>query len=288
MGRPAEAFVHAERGFALYDRDRHASQAFLYGNHDPGVCCRYHLALTGWLLGYADRSLNASHEALCLAEELKHPYTMANALWFTAVVHYERGDQETAATNAGRALALAREHGFTQWVDVGLVLSHLRTKERSDAQMLAELHRRLVSWTGGATWRQVFCLCVVAELYAESGLVEDALGTLASIPGEHRGAFYAPELHRIEGELLLQRSPPATDEAERRFCAAVDLARGRAEKSLELRAATSLARLWQRQGQRDDARRLLGDVYGWFTEGFDTADLRDAKTLLDDLSSTSV
>jgi len=284
MGRPAEALVHAERGLALYDRDRHASQTFLYGNHDPGVCCRYHLALTGWLLGHPDRSLNASHDALRLAEELKHPYTMVNALWFTAVVHYQRNERETAAATADRVLALAREHTFTPWLDVGLVLSLVRTEERPDAQTLAELHRRLMSWTGGTPWRQVLCLCVVAELYAEAGLVEEALGTLASIPDEHRGAFYAPEIHRMEGELFLQRSRTAMADAELCFRTAIDLASRRAEKSLELRAATSLARLWQRQGKRDDARRLLGDVYGWFTEGFDTADLRAARSLLEELA----
>jgi tetratricopeptide (TPR) repeat protein len=284
MGRPAEAFVHAKRGFALYDRERHAAQALLYGNHDPGVCCRYHLALTGWLLGYPERALNASHDALRLAQELKHPYTTSNALWFVAAVHYARGDHEIAATHAHRMLELAREHLFTAWVDVGLVLTHVRPDARPDAQILAGLHRRLVSAIGVATWRQVFGLCVLAELYARAGLVEEALGTLASIPGEHRGAFYAPEIHRIEGDLLLRRPTPAPDDAERCLRTATDLARQRSEKSLELRAATSLARLWQQQGKRDDARRLLGDVYGWFTEGFETADLRAARALLEQLS----
>ncbi len=283
MGRPAEAFFHAERGFALYNRDRHATQAFLYGNHDPGVCCRYHLALTSWLLGYPDRALNASHDALRLADELKHPYTMANALWFGSVVQYLRGDRESAAATADRAVALTREHAIVAWVDVNLVLSHVRPGERPDAETVAELRRRLLSWTGGAPWRQVVCLCVLAQLYAEAGLIEEALDALAAIPEEHRDAFYAPEIQRIEGELLLQRSA-SLDDAERRFRRAIDLARGRAEKSLELRAATSLARLWQGQGKREDAQQLLAAVYGWFTEGFETADLRAARTLLAELS----
>jgi predicted ATPase len=130
----------------------------------------------------------------------------------------------------------------------------------------------------------VFCLCLLAEQYADAGYAEEGRQVLASITEEDRGAFYAPEVYRIEGELLLRRSEPATDEAERRFHTAIDLARRRAERSLELRAATSLARLWQQQGKRDNARRLLADVYGWFSEGFGTADLRAAKQALQELS----
>jgi len=284
MGQPAAAFLHAERGFALYDRRRHASHAFLYGGHDPGACARYHLALTRWLLGYPDRSLSALQDALRLAEELKHPLSTVMTLTFAASIHCQRGDRETAAATADRLVALATEHAFSVWIDAALLLQYVRPGTRLDARALAEPHRRLVSgWTGGAIWRQVFCLCVLAELYAEAGHVDGGLEALASIPNEHRSAFYAPEIHRIEGELLLRRSEASADTAERCFSTAIDLARARAEKSLELRAATSLARLWQRQGKRDDARRLLGDVYGWFTEGFATADLCAAKALLDEI-----
>jgi predicted ATPase len=124
---------------------------------------------------------------------------------------------------------------------------------------------------------------VLAELYANAGLAGEGRRVLAAIDEEDRGAFYAPEVHRIEGELSLRRTAPAPDDAERCFRTAIDLARRRGEKSLELRAATSLARLWQRQGRRDDAGRLLAGTYGWFTEGFDTADLKEAKALLDEL-----
>lgn len=136
----------------------------------------------------------------------------------------------------------------------------------------------------GAPWRQVFCLCVLAELYGEADRPEEALRALALIPQSYRGASYAPEIQRIEGELLLRRSTPDADAAARCFRTAIDLARQRSEKSLELRAATSLARLWQRQGRHDEARRLLGEIYGWFTEGFDTTDLRTARRLLEEMA----
>jgi len=281
MGQPTAAVLHAERGLALYERERHAAQAFVYGNHDPGACCRYHLALGRWLLGYPDRSFTVLQDTLRLVEELKHPPTTVIALWFTGWVYYQRGDRETAAATADRQLALATEHGIASWIDAALLLSHLRADGRPSVPTLTELHHRYVSaWSGGAPWRLVFCLCVLADLFARAGHPEEALGALASIPEEARNAFYAPEIHRMQGELLLQRPLSAIEDAERCFRTAIDLARQRSEKSLELRAAMSLARLWQRQGKRDEARRLLTEVYGWFTEGFETADLRDARALL--------
>jgi adenylate cyclase len=130
----------------------------------------------------------------------------------------------------------------------------------------------------------VFCLCAVAEIHTAADRVEEALGALRSIPADARGAFYAPEIHRIEGEVLLRRTLAAAREAEGHFHAAMDLARARAEKSLELRAATSLARLWQRENRGDDARSVLTDILGWFTEGFTTTDVRNARHLLQELA----
>ncbi|MGH7333407.1 MAG: AAA family ATPase [Candidatus Rokuibacteriota bacterium] len=285
MGAPAAALIHIERGLALFERERHASRPFLYSGHDPDVCCRYYLALTRWLLGYPDGALGALQDVQRLVEVRQHPLTTVNALWFRAWVHYQLGDGDTAAATAADVIAMSAQHGFTGWPDAALPLTQGGTGGRLDASTLAELQRRLVSaWTGGAVWRQVFCLCVLAEMHAEADRVEEALGALGSIPREAREGFYAPEIHRIEGELLLRRARPPTDEAERQFRTAIDLARTRAEKSLELRAATSLARLWRRRNRHEDARRLLAGVYERFTQGFATADLRDARNLLDELS----
>ena len=135
----------------------------------------------------------------------------------------------------------------------------------------------------GVAWRHLLCLCALAELYVDADLADEGLLVLASIADRDRDTIFAPELHRIEGELLLRRSEPAAEAAERCFRRAMELARGRAEKSLELRAATSLARLLAARGRRDDARTILAPIYGWFTEGFDTADLVAAKAVLADL-----
>jgi len=138
---------------------------------------------------------------------------------------------------------------------------------------------------GSAVWRRVFCLCVLATLALESGHLDEGRGALASVQGAGREGFLAPEIMRLEGELHLQSGSPDIGAAEHWFVAAIDLARRRQEKSLELRAATSLARLRRQQNRDDDGRRAVADVYGWFTEGFDTVDLRNARTLLDELSA---
>jgi predicted ATPase len=153
-----------------------------------------------------------------------------------------------------------------------------RTRLSSDA--LDDLHRRLMA-VRSAAWRRVFCLCTLAELCIDSGELVIARKVMGSMREVDRHAFMAPEVHRIEGEIQLGER--AFDEAERRFAAAIDLARQRTEKSLELRATMSLARLWRQQGKRAEARSTLAGVHGWFTEGFDTADLRAARALLDEL-----
>jgi hypothetical protein len=180
-------------------------------------------------------------------------------------------------------VALGTEHGLVMG-DVATIL--LNADARPAKHELIELHSRLRA-LGGWTWHLVFCQCVLAELFSEGRHAEDGLAVLASIPTEDRGIFMAPEIHRLEGELRRWLPAPDMDEIERCFQAALALARQRAEKSLELRAATSLARLWRHQGKRAEARELLKPIYDWFTEGLDLRDLKNARALLDELTSTS-
>jgi tetratricopeptide (TPR) repeat protein len=282
MGQPAVSARHAERGIALYDRDRHASQAFLYGGHDPGACCRYHLAMDRWLLGYPDQALAAIRDAHRLAEQLGHPMTTTISLWCMAWVHYQRGEREAAAESAERLHALADSHGFKAWLQAAAVMPHTRATVRLDTAALAETHQRLLA-TRSAAWRHIFFLCVFAELCLDSGHSEQGLRALATIGPADRNAFCAPEIYRIEGELLLLSAD--TGAAQERFQTAIELARRRAERSLELRATTSLARLWRQEGRKGEAWRLLVDIYGWFTDGLETRDLIAAKALLAELKT---
>ena len=282
-GRPMAAVAHEEAGIALYDRQRHASQAFLYGGHDAGACCRWALALNLWLLGYPDRALVALTDAIRLAEELKHPPTMAIALLFAAWVHHQRGERDATVVSGERLLALASEYGFSPfWIDFPLALLPTARGERLEGEAVGRLHRCLIELRS-PHWRDLYCRCILAELYAGAELVEEGLSVLASIGEYDRDTFCAPEVLRIEGELLLQRSTPAPDAAEICFRRALALAADRGERSLELRAAMSLARLLAARGDRGGARAALAPIYGWFKEGFDTADLLAAKALLAEL-----
>ena len=138
------------------------------------------------------------------------------------------------------------------------------------------------------SWSRVFCLCVLAEAYNQGGHIEEGLTALASVSAEERIGYYAPEVHRLEGELRRSLPLPNIDEIECCFQSALRLARERAAKSLELRAATSLARFWSDHGRQAEAVALLKPIYNWFTEGLDLPDLRNARTLLDELTCTSV
>jgi tetratricopeptide (TPR) repeat protein len=282
MGQPAAAVSHAERGIALYERDRHASQTFVYGGHDPGACCRYHLALNRWLLGHPDQALAAIHDAYRLAEQLGHPMTAVITLWYMAWVHYQRGERDTAAKIAQRLRALTDSHGFKGWPEVGFVMSHATATVRLDAVALAETRQRLFE-VRSAAWRRIFLLCAFAELCVDTGQPEEGLRALAIVGAADRNAFYAPEVYRLEGELLLLNEE--TGAAEERFKTALELARRRAEKSLELRAASSLARLWRQQGRKEEAWQLLANIYEWFTDGLQTRDLVAAKALLEELKA---
>lgn len=283
MGEHKETLAHIERGITLYDRERHSSQTYVYGGHDPGACCRWQLAHTRWALGFPDAALSAAQDALRLAEDLQHPTTTGIALWHSAWLHYQRGDDQAAAANAERAISMASSHGLAGWIDSAMVFRHASSDERLNTKVLGDLLRRLDSGAMAAT-RKVYSLCLLAALYAEAGETEQGRSALASISENNRRGFYAPEMLRIEGELILKSAASGAGEAERCFRDAIVLARAREAKSFELRAATSLARLLDRQGRREEAHATLAGVYGWFTEGFDTADLKAAKALLETLA----
>jgi len=285
-GRATAAIEHMESGIALYDRKRHAGQAFLYGGHDAGACCRWHLAANCWLLGDYSRSMNALAEALRLAEELKHPLTMVIALWFAAWVHYQRGDRAATKAVVERALTLAAEYAISGWSDTAILLPWA-SGARPSRHELAELHDHLSRATS-STWRRVCSRCALVELYIAAGCFDEGLAVLGEgISAADRAAFYGPEVHRLEGELRAKIAPSDPDNAEACFRRALDLAAGRGEKSLALRAATSLVELWRSQGRHSEARMLLASVYGSFSEGFDLPDLKHAKVLLDQLAANS-
>ena len=291
LGELTAARAHLERGIALYDPPKHRSYAFL-SSHDPGSCCLSHEAQTLWLLGYPDQALDRMHEALSLAQELSHPLSLALALIFAARVHQFCRDLQAAYERAEAMVALSSEQGFTQWLAMGTIWrGWVLAEQGQEEEGIAQMGQGLAAWraTGSEIERPHF-LALLAEAYGKVGQTEEGLTMLAEAlahvnkTGE---GYYEAEIYRLKGELTLQSKvqgpKPQVEEAEACFLKAIKITQKQQAKSLELRAVMSLARLWHSQGKKAEAHKLLSDVYNWFTEGFDTKDLREAQVLLNEL-----
>jgi predicted ATPase len=245
--------------------------------------CRIFAAWTLWMLGYPDQALRQSHEALSVAQKLSQPYDMCLVLYYASVLHQLRGEVSAVYERAEVAMALASEHGFVQRLaqlmpERGWALA----AQGHHAEGIAQLRQALTALqTMGVKIALPRVLALLAEAYGNDGQAEAGLRLLAGMDdmGQHR---YTSELHRITGELLLKQTVPDAPQAEAYFQQALAVARRQQAKSWELRATMSLARLWQHQGKRAEAYALLASIYGWFTEGFDTADLQEAKALLEE------
>jgi class 3 adenylate cyclase/predicted ATPase len=290
MGELPLARTHMEQGLALHDPEQSRALAVTYG-HDPGVCCRGGAAVALWLLGYPDQALRELHAAHALAQEVAHPPTVAFARMLTGIAYQLRRETDAAHEQAEALIALATEQGFALFVAIGGILrGATRTALGQRGEQIGQIRQDLaaVRETGSAVWEPYF-LGLLADVYAQDGQVEAGLATLDEALAAAQGTgqrMVEAELYRLRGCLLLKTGTPQAA-AETWLLRAVDVARRQEAKSLELRAAMSLSRLWHQQGKRQKARDLLAEVYAWFTEGFDTADLQEAKALLDELAKTS-
>jgi predicted ATPase/class 3 adenylate cyclase len=301
LGELSAARKYGDQGSAVYDPLQHSSHAFLYG-HNPGMSCLAFGALTLWHLGYPDQALNRTQEALTLARQASHPFSLAYALNFSTWLHQFRGEQQTTREQAEAVLALSTEQEFPFWMAYGTILRGWVLAEQGQREEgIAQIRQGLAAFraTGSGIWLS-YCLVLLAAVYGKVGQAEEGLGVLAeafAFVGESEEHLYEAELYRLKGTLVLQsgvRKPRTQDlapsfqvEAEAKACflKAIEIARRQQAKSLELRAVTSLARFWQQQGKNEQALDMLSETYGWFTEGFDTADLKDAKALLDQLAT---
>jgi predicted ATPase len=288
LGALPTARQHLEEGIARYTPDQSRAPVFRMG-HDPGVACRADAAMTLWLLGYPNQALARLHEALALAHGLSHPYSLAFAWCWAAFVSQVRRDVPAVHAQAEACVALSTEQGFPFWAAQGTSVRGWALALQGQGEEGWALVRQGIAAfraTGAALWVPYFCT-VLAEVSIHLGHTEDGLQALTeahTLVEQYEERWWEAEIYRLRGVLLLRQTMPQPEEAEACFRQAIDIARRQEAKSLELRAATSLARLWQQQGQSQEAYDLLAPVYGWFTEGFDTADLIDAKALLDELS----
>ena len=286
IGEFAGALDHAEQGIALYDPGQHRAYAGRHG-FDPGPNLRIGGAWDLWMLGYPDQALQWASVAVALAREFGHRHTLAQILYFTARFYQFRREPQTVAEHAEACVALAEEHGFSFWRADGMkLLGWALAMQGRHTEGLAHLHEGLVAYRAtGALTGVPYDLALLAEACGQAGLVEEGLAALgeALTIVDHTGERnHEAELHRLEGELRLRHEEPV-GEAEFCFRRALDIARRQGARSLELRAAVSLARVLAGRGRRDDARTTLDDVYRRFAEGFNTADLKDAETLLKEL-----
>ena len=287
-GEPAPAQDHCKKGRGLYDFERHRLHAQIYG-HDPGVCARTVGAWSEWLLGHPDKALARINDALALAERLTHPFSLAMARVHASILHQFRRDPEMVLQCIGSAEALAAEKGLALPLDPRVPRGWALLVPDGIAAAVASFRAALADRQNqGTTHYGPYSLTLFAEVLARSGDHEGALAALAdadAIAEKGGERWWKAELRRLTGTVLLAENK--LDESQASLQQAIRIAQAQQAKSLELRAATSLARLWGEQGRRAEARDLLAPVYGWFTEGFDTADLKDAKALLDELSGPS-
>jgi predicted ATPase len=290
QGEPATAHTHHTQALAIYTPQEHRALAVRYGV-DLGVASGSHLAWELWQLGYPDQAMQHSQEARTLAQEVPHPYSLGQALVWAAYLHQHRREAPVAHEQATAATTLATEQGFALWVAYGTVLNGWALAMQGQGEQgITEIRQGLAAELAtGSKLFQTYFLGLLAEMCGECGRPEEGLNALteAIVVMDDTGLhFYGAELYRLKGEFLLRQAAhlTLTTEAEICFQKALDIARHQQAKSWELRAATSLAKLWQSQGKRQEAYDLLAPVYEWFTEGFDTADLQEAKALLDDLS----
>lgn len=298
VGEFAAALEQFERATALYDPSRQDSYFSIHGN-DAKMMSLCLAAWLLWCLGYPDQSLDRIHEALAHAEELSRTQELIVALHLASRIHQLRREAVISQQLAETAITLAKDQGMGIWMALSSIYCGWAQVEQGELeegieQMRAGLGTYLA--TEAKLWRPYF-LGLFAEALKKAGQIEEGLDVLSEALATVRDTgetYYEAELYRIRGELLMQSaraasSPVAAEASQARgaeacFNQAIDVARLQQAKSWELRASMSLCRLYLREGERAKAERLLTDIYGWFTEGFDTADIKDARALLDDLT----
>ncbi|MGA9722128.1 MAG: adenylate/guanylate cyclase domain-containing protein [Candidatus Binatus sp.] len=300
QGEFAASREHLERSISLYDLEKHRSLAFSYAGQDPAVTSSVFSAWALQSAGYSDQALKRSIDALRLAQQLSHPYSLAYVKGIAAAFHQFRKDVEVTQGLADASLALATEHGFPFWSAFQtILLGWVLVKQGKADEGIAHMRRGMEAYRAtGAELLRPYLMGLLAEALGDMGsterglaLVTEALDTVEKT-GER---FYEAELYRQKGELLFRSYSegsglPSTTKSSRSceiescFLKAMDVAGRQQAKWFELRAATSLARLWRHQGRKEDAHRMLAKSYNWFTEGFDTVDLKDARLLFSQLN----
>ena len=288
----SHARTYFEKGIDLTD----ARQQHSYIAESPEVACRFLSAIALWFLGYPDQALLRSQDAVTLAKQLSHPFSLSAAHHFSSWLHLFRQEGDATLEHAEAAMAIAAEEDFVFFIAFDTIMLGWALAEQGRLKEgISQLRKGLAAYREtGAKALVLQWLVVLADLYGKVGQAENGLSVLAEaqiLADENKDErYYLAEMLRVKGQLLLQgvkdKMPEAADfnEAETLFLRAIKLAQQQVAKSLELRAAISLSRLWQSQGKKAEAFELLSKTYSWFEEGFGTPDLIAAKTLLEEMA----
>jgi len=284
MGEFNRAIEHCKKGIAADHPSHSQEQIFIYGN-DCGATCRAIAALTLWHLGYPCQALNYTKEVLSLIHQLSHPFTMAVGLYFSASLFIMQRDTQAVRTCIDELMKISREKGFSFFTALGFILQGW-IMAQGDLVMegIQTMQKGLVLWHDvRAKLMLPTFLIFIAEAQRKVGNYDEGMSLLnqaQSLIKDTGERTYEAELYRCQGEMLLLKERNQT-EAESKFLKALQVARIQNARSWELRAAVSLSRLWMNQDKLAEARLLLSEVYDWFTEGFDTPDMQEARALLD-------
>ncbi len=281
MGKLSAARKHLEQALAIG-----AAPKVNFATVEPVVAAASFLSIALWLLGYPDQALARSRESLAVAQRSSRPYSLVWANMYASRFGVLQGDAETAREHAEITLRIAVEHGFPSWIAWATELRGWALAASGQAEQGIEEIRRVPGGSDLGADLLLYALLLSANECTEQ--LEEALrqsdeSLIRVERTDHR--LSEAELHRVRGELLLRRHEANVVQAEESFRKAIDIARSQSAKSWELRVTMSLARLLDKQGRRGEARKMLAEIYGWFTEGFDTRDLKDAKALLDELGT---
>jgi tetratricopeptide (TPR) repeat protein len=290
LGELVAARRHLEEAIALYDPAQYRSHAFVYAQ-DPGVHSLSYATLVLWLLGYPDQARKRSLEAFELGQELSHSFSLAFALVHVVYTHRFSCEVKATQQRAEELVALSTEHGFPITLAAGAAhLGWALVEQGRGEEGIKQIRQGIDIWraTGSTLFFQPFLLGILAEAHGKVGSPEDGLIILAealTITDRTGESFWEAELYRLKGELTLQSrfqnsGSTLRDDAEAYFRQSIEIAKRQNAKSLELRAAMSLSKLWWTRGRKTEARQMLSEIYEWFSEGFDTADLKAARTLL--------
>jgi predicted ATPase len=287
LGRLKEARAFGERGIALYDLAQHERHAYRFG-HDPAASICGYQGLTLWLLGYPDQAMTQRQRLVHLAQSFSHPTSLAVAHCWLAKNACAYRDARAAQRHAEDAIRMSRAHDLSNWTAMAMALRGWALAEQGQAaEGLVQLSEGITVWLAmGWAHFVPFFLALRAEVCLQVQQLSEGMAAIAAaraIAASGGDRYWLAELHRLHGELCRAEGRDS-DQAEVLFRQALETARQQEARMLELRAAMSLARLWQSQGKAAAARQLLAEVYGWFDEGFDSYDLQAAQALLQALT----